>query len=116
MYATYPASKLRVPIQVGSGEVAIYFLKRPASSFSSSSDSSSPLGNGEGSAIECWVDNNYAGAVVLENAASNIDEPVPALEVIDRFVSRGSHYVECMVLGEEGVAGPVFEVLGVFAT
>jgi hypothetical protein len=38
------------------------------------------------------------------------------LEVIDHYVSRGSHYVECKLLGEEGRGVPPFKLLGIFTT
>jgi hypothetical protein len=37
--------------------------------------------------------------------------------MIDHHVAKGSHYVECQVMGEEEFgAVPSFKVLGVFAT
>ena len=62
-YSTLPTSKLRVPIQVGAGDVAIYYLKEPLSEV-----------QGTGSAVECWVDDNYRGAKLLTNGAE-IGEP-----------------------------------------
>lgn len=38
------------------------------------------------------------------------------LEVIDHFVSRGSHFVECSLLGEEGQGVPAFKIIGIFST
>ena len=39
------------------------------------------------------------------------------LEIIDRDVAWGSHYVECELVGEEGDRNlPSFRVLGIFAT
>ncbi|TFK68149.1 CAP64-like protein [Pluteus cervinus] len=102
-YSTLPTSKLRIPIQVGAGDIGVYYLREPVSVI------------GEGSAVECWVDDNYAGARVIENAA-NIGEPVAALEVIDHYVSRGSHFVECQLMGEEGQGVPPFKIVGVFST
>ena len=64
-FSTLPTSKLRIPLQVGAGDIGIYYLKEPASKI------------GEGSSVECWVDDNYKGAKVIENAA-NIAEPTPA--------------------------------------
>ena len=61
-YSTLPTSKLRIPVQVGAGDIGVYFLREPISQV------------GEGSAVECWVDDNYAGAKVIENAA-DIGEP-----------------------------------------
>lgn len=39
-----------------------------------------------------------------------------SLEIIDHFVSRGSHFVECVLLGEEGQGVPAFKIIGVFST
>lgn len=50
-----PTSRLRIPIQVGSGDIAIYYLKEPRSD------------DNPGSAIQCWVDDNYGGAKLLTN-------------------------------------------------
>ncbi|KAF8689676.1 hypothetical protein AX14_003219 [Amanita brunnescens Koide BX004] len=102
-HSTLPTSKLRVPIQVGAGDIGIYYLKEPVSQI------------GEGSEISCWVDDNVSGAKTIENAA-NIGEPTPTLEVIDHFVTRGSHYVECQLMGEEGQKVPMFKIMGIFAT
>ena len=64
-YSTLPTSKLRIPLQVGAGDIGVYYLKEPVSQV------------GEGSSIECWVDDNYGGAKVIENAA-DIGESTPA--------------------------------------
>jgi hypothetical protein len=63
--STLPTSKLRIPIKVGAGDIGIYYLKEAVSQV------------GEGSSVECWVDDNYAGAKVIENAAS-VGEPTAA--------------------------------------
>ncbi|KAG6825912.1 hypothetical protein H0H92_001882 [Tricholoma furcatifolium] len=102
-YSTLPTSKLRVPIQVGAGDIGVYYLREPIRKV------------GEGSAVDCWVDDNYAGAKTIENAA-DIDEETPALMVIDHFVTRGSHFVECVVNGEEGQGVPMFKIIGIFST
>ncbi|KAG1805480.1 uncharacterized protein BJ212DRAFT_1283642 [Suillus subaureus] len=102
-YSTLPTSRLRVPIKVGAGDVGIYYLKEPISQI------------GEGSEIECWVDDNFAGAVIIENAG-DVNGGVPTLAVIDQFVTRGSHFVDCVVLGDEGQSVPPFKIIGVFAT
>ncbi|KIY69272.1 Cap64 protein [Cylindrobasidium torrendii FP15055 ss-10] len=102
-YSTLPLSKLRVPIQVGAGDIGVYFLEEPESEI------------GEGSAVECWVDDNYPGAKVLENSAQ-IGESTPRMEIIDHFVTRGSHFVECQLLGEEGQTVPAFKIIGIFAS
>ena len=64
-FSTLPTSKLRIPLQVGAGDIGIYYLREPVSKI------------GEGSSVECWVDDNYGGAKVIENAA-DIGEPTPA--------------------------------------
>jgi hypothetical protein len=64
-FSSLPTSKLRVGLQVGAGDIGIYYLKEPASRV------------GLGSAVECWVDDNYQGAKVIENAAQ-VDELTPA--------------------------------------
>lgn len=123
-YSSLPTSKLRVGLQVGAGDIGIYYLKEPASEV------------GLGSAVECWVDDNYVGAVVVENAAQ-VGEPTPAyvafstfpyvqdsyfsltnsLEIIDHFVARGSHFIECQLLGEEDDRNvPSFKIIGIFST
>ena len=38
------------------------------------------------------------------------------LMMIDHFVSRGSHFVECQLLGEEGQSVPMFKLLGILST
>ena len=90
---------------------------------------------GEGSSVECWVDDNYACAKVIETGA-NIGDAIPTyvvflfsstsrtplmndwcrLKMIDHYVGRGSHFVECQLLGEEGQSVPMFEIIGIFAT
>ncbi|KAH7926878.1 hypothetical protein BV22DRAFT_1032344 [Leucogyrophana mollusca] len=102
-HSTLPLSKLRVPIKVGAGDVGIYYLREPIRDV------------GEGSSVECWVDDNYGGAKIIENAA-DINDPIPTLHVIDHFVTRGAHYVECLLLGEEGQGVPSFKIIGIFAT
>jgi hypothetical protein len=59
-YSTVPTSRLRIPLQIGAGDVGVYYLEE------------SPEDVGEGSAVECWVDNNYGGAVRLENSAMDL--------------------------------------------
>ncbi|RDX45830.1 hypothetical protein OH76DRAFT_1407614 [Lentinus brumalis] len=103
-YSSLPTSKMRVNIQASEGEVAVYYVKEPASEV------------GLGSAVECWVDDNYAGAVVIENAGQ-VGEPTPMLQIIDRRVAPGTHYVECQLLGEEDDRNvPPFKIIGIFAT
>lgn len=39
------------------------------------------------------------------------------LHIIDRRVARGTHYVECQLLGEEDDRNvPPFKIIGIFAT
>jgi len=103
-YTSLPTSKLRVSLHVSAGDIGIYYVKEPSSRV------------GLGSAVECWVDDNYAGAVVIENAAQ-VGEPTPALEMIDHHVAGGSHFVECQLMGEEDERNiPAFRIIGVFAT
>jgi len=49
-YSTLSTSKLRIPLhgQVGAGDIGIYYLEEFVSAV-----------NGEGSSVECWVDDNY---------------------------------------------------------
>ncbi|KZP21289.1 hypothetical protein FIBSPDRAFT_788380 [Athelia psychrophila] len=103
-YSTLPTSKLRIPINIGAGDVAVYYMKEPIGG-----------DNEEASAIECWVDDNYGGAKVIESGG-DVDSPTPALAIIDHFVAKGSHFVECALLGEEGQGVPAFKILGIFAT
>jgi hypothetical protein len=39
-----------------------------------------------------------------------------SLQIIDSSVVKGSHYVECVLLGTEGVSVPPFKLIGVFTT
>lgn len=103
-YSTLPTSRLRVGVQVGAGDIGVYYLREPRSVV------------GEGSAVECWVDDNVKGAVVIENSAG-IGEPTPALEIIDHHVTGGAHYVECQLSGEEDDRNVVpFKIIGIFST
>ena len=63
-YSSLPTSKLRVNLLVGAGDVAVYYVREPAERV------------GLGSAVECWVDDNYGGGVVIENAGP-VGEPTP---------------------------------------
>jgi hypothetical protein len=73
-FSTLPTSRLRIPLQVGAGDIGIYYLREPVSKI------------GEGSSVECWVDDNYGGAKVIENAA-NIGEPTPAYVFLFSFLA-----------------------------
>ncbi|KAF5372532.1 hypothetical protein D9758_005146 [Tetrapyrgos nigripes] len=108
-YSTLATSKLRIPITVGAGDIGIYYLLEPKRDV------------GEGSSVKCWVDDNYAGAKVLRNVrgkweGGDVREEEPTLVMIDHYVPRGSHFVECQLNGEEGSGVPAFKIIGVFAT
>ena len=64
-YSALPTSKLRIPIQVGWGRKYWGVLFEGASGCCWG-----------GSSVECWVDDNYAGAKVIENAA-DIGDAIP---------------------------------------
>ncbi|KAL0572986.1 hypothetical protein V5O48_008977 [Marasmius crinis-equi] len=102
-YSTLPGSKLRIPVLVGAGDVGVYYLVS---------------GSGEESEVKCQVDDNYAGAKSLKNVVPGAPgEETPRLAIIDRFVSRGNHFVECNLVGDEEAKGvPVFKIVGVFTT
>lgn len=46
----------------------------------------------------------------------NADKDDDRLSVIDLDVELGSHFVECILLGEEGRTVEPFKILGIFAT
>ncbi|KAI0267349.1 hypothetical protein BC834DRAFT_822480 [Gloeopeniophorella convolvens] len=104
-YSTLPTSRLRIPLSVGAGDVGVYYVREPRA----------VLGPEGGSAVECWVDDNYRGKVVIENEGDADDEEA-TLQMIDQYVARGSHYVECVLLGTEGTSVPPFKIIGVFTT
>ncbi|EJD01844.1 Cap64 protein [Fomitiporia mediterranea MF3/22] len=98
-----PTSRLRVPIQVGAGDVAVYYLVEPLRD------------DDPGSAVQCWVDDNVPGARMLRNRGF-VDETTPTVTVIDHYVTRGSHFVECQLMGDEGQTVPAFRLLGIFSS
>ncbi|KAF9001181.1 hypothetical protein BDQ17DRAFT_1391107 [Cyathus striatus] len=102
-YSTLPTSKLRVPLNIGAGDIGIYYIVETVKVA------------GEGSKVECWVDDNYAGAKTLENV-QDIGEARPQLTMIDHYVTRGNHFVECQLLGEEGQGVWPFKIIGIFST
>jgi len=65
-HSSLPTSKLRIPLQVGAGDIGIYYLDEPV------------FVVGKGSPVECWVNDNYGGARVVENAA-DVGEPTPRI-------------------------------------
>ncbi|CDZ98034.1 SGNH hydrolase-type esterase domain [Phaffia rhodozyma] len=100
-FAETPYSRLRVPVKLGAGDVGVYHL-------------SGPLDSKLGSAL-CWVDDNIGGGKTIHGAAAG-SEIGPKLTMIDFNVEKGSHFVECQLLGEEGKLAPQFQILGIFAT
>lgn len=62
-YSTLPTSTLRVPMKMGSGDVAIYYWREHD-------------GPELESAIKCWVDDNVRGAVEISNQGGG--RPGPA--------------------------------------
>ncbi|ORX34281.1 capsular associated protein [Kockovaella imperatae] len=100
-YADIGGSKMRVPIKLSAGDVAIYYLQNPEDH---------PLGR-----AACWVDDNYGGAVELTGTA-DVHDVTPTLTLIDEGVAAGDHYVECTLLGPDGVKTDEFRMLGVFGT
>ena len=50
------------------------------------------------------------------HAGAGADGDDDRLHVIDKQVEQGSHFVECMLLGEEGKAVEPFKILGIFST
>ncbi|KAG6871862.1 hypothetical protein C0995_015649 [Termitomyces sp. Mi166 len=119
-HSVLPGSKLRVPIQVGAGDVGVYYLREPRARV------------GKGSSVDCWVDDNVAGARRIVNVGAvagagegagdgdgeDVQEETPSLVLIDHFVTRGSHFVECVLGGDKESAGgvPMFRIVGIFAT
>jgi hypothetical protein len=125
-YSTSPTSRLRIPLIVGAGDVGIYYVREPRA----------VLGSEGGSVVECWVDDNYDGRGIIDNEGDSDEEEAAwvlscfclghsscadlylnqRLRVIDRGVARGSHYVECVLMGTEGISVPPFKLIGVFTT
>jgi hypothetical protein len=68
-YSSLPTSKLRISITIGAGDVGVYYLKEPQS-----------VVGADGSAISCWVDDNYSGKVEIKNSA-DIGEPTPTYDL-----------------------------------
>jgi len=58
-FSNLPKSKLRVPIKVGQGDIAVYYLEEGRTE--------EDIEKGAGSAVECWVDDNYNGKRRVEN-------------------------------------------------
>lgn len=65
-HSTFPTSRLRVPLIVGAGDIAMYYVREPRA----------VLGSEGSSAVECWVDDNYEGRVIIDNVGeSDSEEP-----------------------------------------
>ncbi|KAM0791280.1 hypothetical protein ACM66B_005754 [Microbotryomycetes sp. NB124-2] len=100
-FSDAPGSLLKVPIKVGAGDIAVYYLKGPET-------------QGWGSVL-CWVDDNTAGAVELKGHW-NREYSQPTVTQIDQGVTKGSHFVVCELQGQPGVDRAQFSILGVFST
>lgn len=61
-YSTLPTSKLRVPMKMGNGDVAIYYWRE--------ADGEETL-----SGVKCWVDDNIVGAVEIWNQGGGSSGP-----------------------------------------
>lgn len=64
-YSSQPMSRLRLNVNLGAGEVGVYYLKEPKS-----------VVGLYGSSVNCWVDDNYGGRVQISNAG-DVGEPTP---------------------------------------
>lgn len=79
-FSTLPTSKVRVPIKVGAGDVGVYYMREPLRSLKNSKTKGKKAKGGkkeekeDGSAIECWVDDNYSGAKLIENGDPGMGE------------------------------------------
>jgi hypothetical protein len=63
-YSTSPTSRLRIPLIVGAGDIGIYHVREPRA----------VLGTEGSSAVECWVDDNYDGRVIIDNEGDSDEE------------------------------------------
>jgi hypothetical protein len=63
-YSTTPTSRLRIPLIVGAGDLGVYYVREPRA----------VLGSEGSSAVECWVDDNYDGRVVIVNEGDSDEE------------------------------------------
>ncbi|KAI0033010.1 hypothetical protein K488DRAFT_78133 [Vararia minispora EC-137] len=104
-YSTLPTSRLRINLAISGGDVGVYYLREPREVLAAEG----------GSEVACWVDDNYGGRVAISNVGG-ADEAEPTLRMIDHWVARGPHFVECELLGEEGQTVTPFRIIGVFAT
>jgi hypothetical protein len=97
-YASKGGSRMRVPLTISAGEVAIYYIQEPTSQAAGR--------------VACWVDDDYAGRMELSGSA-NVGDSTPTLTIINHDVTPGSHFVECLLLGPEGTTTGPFKMLGV---
>lgn len=63
-YSTLPTSRLRIPLIVGAGDIGIYYVREPRA----------VLGSEGSSAVDCWVDDNYSGRVIVDNEGDSDEE------------------------------------------
>ena len=63
-YSTLPTSRFRVPLAVGAGDIGIYYVREPRA----------VLGPEGGSAVDCWVDDNYIGKITIDNLGEGGEE------------------------------------------
>lgn len=100
-YTETPGSLLKIPLKVGAGDIAVYYLKGRQS-------------EGWGTVL-CWVDDNTGGAVELRGSWER-DYGQPTVTQIDRGVTKGAHYVVCELQGQPGIDKGRFKIYGVFST
>lgn len=83
-YSETPGSTLKIPIKVGAGDIAVYYLKGPVS-------------EGWGTVL-CWVDDNKAGGVELKGNWDR-DYGQPTVTQVDRGVTKGNRALNNAFLG-----------------
>jgi hypothetical protein len=59
--ANMPGSRFRIPLQLSAGDVGVFYIREPSADVNT------------GSFVECWVDDNVAGAKRIGNAAEVSD-------------------------------------------
>jgi hypothetical protein len=77
-YSTLPTSRLRIPLMVGAGDISIYYVREPRA----------VLGSEGSSAVDCWVDDNYGGRVLIDNEGDSDSEEATYV----------SHFSSCCLL------------------
>ncbi|GAA5925083.1 hypothetical protein JCM10213_000527 [Rhodosporidiobolus nylandii] len=100
-YTDMPGSLLKIPIKVGAGDIAVYYLRGPEA-------------EGWGTVL-CWVDDNTEGAVELKGSWER-EYGQPTVTQIDQGVTKGPHYVVCELQGQPGIDHARFKLFGVFST